>query len=37
MYEFYESIYMEIMIMPRIKKKEADFVLKQVRKPKIFF
>ena len=36
MYEMYESIYVEIMIMPRVKK-EADFVLKKVRRPKIIF
>ena len=36
MYEKYESIYVEIMIMPRVKK-EADFVLKKVRRPKIIF
>ena len=32
----YESIYVEIMIIPRVKK-EADFVLKKVRGPKIIF
>ena len=36
MYEMYESIYVEIMIMPKLKK-EADFVLKKVRRPKIIF
>ena len=32
----YESIYVEIMIMLRVKK-EADFSLKKVRRPKIIF
>ena len=36
MHEKYESIYVEIMIIPRVKK-EANFVLKKVRRPKIIF